>query len=124
MAVQTKDVPTKAAAAIDVDSLLDRPLAELSAMEFIQALNHPKYASPSLGLIADKKKYELWVEEGVLGRYRLGDILQKLRGEKKKVELEVGPWFRNEPPFGRAQFEYGQLVEEIATRLEQRFNGR
>jgi hypothetical protein len=120
MAVHTK----APAAAIDMDSVLDRPLAELSALEFIQALNHPRFASPSLGIIADKKKYELWVEEGTLGRYRLGDILQKLRGEKKKVELEIQPGVRTEPPFNRAQFEYGQLVEEIATRLEQRFNGR
>jgi hypothetical protein len=38
-------------------------------------------------IISDKKKYELWVEED-LGGIKVGDFLQKIRAEKKKLELE------------------------------------
>lgn len=111
-------------AAIDLDAVLDRPLGDLSAADFIQVLNHPKLSHAGLGIIADKKKYELWVEEGSIVRISVGELLKKLRGEKKKVEYELPPWFRFEPPYSRPQVEYGQLVEEIAARVEERLGQR
>jgi len=76
-------------AAIDLDEVGEKRLGDLTAAEFIQILNH-KDLAPLRGVIADKKKYELWIEEN-LPRITLGDLLERVRGEKKKLELEVPP---------------------------------
>jgi hypothetical protein len=110
------------AAAIDVDQILDRPLADISAADFIRALNHPRISHTLRPIIADKKKYELWVDEGGIGRIPLKELLEKLRGEKKKAELEVPD------PFGPvvlpadvlARGGYARLVEDVADAVEQR----
>lgn len=77
----------KKKAAIPED-LLDKPLADISAAELVKALSISR--EPHLGhILADKKKYELWVEENPVERIPLRELLDKLRGEKKKVELEL-----------------------------------
>jgi hypothetical protein len=109
-------------AAIDVDALMDRPLTELNAGEFLQALSDPTIARDAV-LIADKKKVELWVEENVIFRIPLREILEKLRIEKKKAELEIPePWrWRINPEF---QADYGRLVEDVAAVVERRISSR
>ena len=64
----------------------------------------------------DKKKFELWVEENPLPRITLGELLEKLRGEKKKVELEFGPDFGEliNPPL------LDRLADAVAERLRNR----
>jgi|SRR4030095_11823904 hypothetical protein len=43
----------------------------------------------SLGEIsADKKKYELWADEGGLPKIPIGVPIERMRREKKKLELE------------------------------------
>lgn len=115
-------MPREYKAAIDLDETLERPLADLSAVEFIQVLNHPKVGRAGFW-IADKKKYELWVEEGVvLPKVTVAELLKKFRTEKKKVELELSPLVsggRGLPTdaLRRSEVEYAQLVEDVAWRV-------
>lgn len=107
-------------AAIDMDALMERPLGEISAADFLQVLTHAS-VRPSATLIADKKKYELWVEETVITKISLKEVLEKVRAEKKKVELEIPDWWRwrvNPPEVFQPDF--GRLVEEVAAAVEQR----
>jgi hypothetical protein len=109
-------------AAIDRDALMDRPMADLSAAELLRALSSPTVATEAV-MIADKKKYELWVEESTVLKLSLADIIEKIRGEKKKVELELDPiwrWKVNPP----VHADYGRLVEDVAALVEQRIGGR
>lgn len=78
-------------AAIDPD-ILDRPLGELSAADFVGALTGAGLAGHELTVLADKKKYELWVDETPIVKIPLKDLLDRVRGEKKKLELEKRPW--------------------------------
>jgi hypothetical protein len=88
-------MPAKTAA-IEADKLDDTPLQKLSAAEFVEALQ----AREAFGLThfwPEKKKYELELEPGVLGKLRFRDfvdILDRIRGEKKKVEYEIPDWWR------------------------------
>ena len=76
-------------AGIPADELLARPLAELSAVEFLEVLRRDDIAdAASIRLLPDKKKYELWVDEEPILRRPLGEILDIIRSEKKKLELE------------------------------------
>lgn len=118
-------------AAIDPDALMDRPLGEISAAEFLQVLSHPSVRHPALAILPDKKKYELWVEEGPIVKIPVGEFIERLKGEKKKLELEVPPWFEkiNPPLFDKgtfrgAELEYAQLVEEVANVVEERLRAR
>jgi hypothetical protein len=80
-------MPDRRTAAISKD-VLDRPLGELNAAEFLQALGTLRVPPESLAILADKKKYELWIDEGTLPKLPVGELVEKLRGEKKKLELE------------------------------------
>lgn len=106
-------------AAIDYERIMNSPLGELKATEFLAAVAHARLGREDLTVIADKKKYELWVEEGQVDRIPLGVLLEKLRGEKKKVELE--PIFdfgdRINPGI------YERLVADVAARVEAKLGG-
>jgi hypothetical protein len=73
-------------AAISPDELGSTPLRQLDGEQFVQLLNHRDVSSYAT-IVSDKKKYELWVEEN-LGGITVADFLDKIRGEKKKIELE------------------------------------
>ena len=78
-------------AAVPADAkLLERPLSKLTAEEFLGVLGRSTLDRRVVALLPDKKKYELWVEEGGgMGGMSLGDLIGKLKVEKKKVELEI-----------------------------------
>ena len=101
--------PKEAAIRPDKD-LLNKQVQDLSAVQLIDALNVSR--SPSAGVIlADKKKYELWIEENpIIPRLTVAELLEKLEVEKKKVELELPPGIRDvvNPP------DFEQLVERVA----------
>jgi len=82
--------PDPPVSAIPVDEkTLGKPLAELSAVQFLDILSRGDATDrAALAILPDKKKYELWVEEVSIDRFKVGELLQKLRGEKKKLELE------------------------------------
>jgi hypothetical protein len=85
-------MPSKRAA-IDPDEILSRSLAEISAADFVQLLvrDDVNVDSSALALLPDKKKYELWVDEEVVLKTPLSDLLVTLKTEKKKLELEKFP---------------------------------
>jgi hypothetical protein len=120
-------VPDKRSA-IPPDELLERPIEELSAAEFIYALNHPDLDQTAVRLLPDKKKYELWVEETDVTKLTPRDLIDRLRNEKKKYELEPPVILKppppeydlsrlnplNDPPFLEA------LAARVAEKLKQR----
>jgi uncharacterized coiled-coil protein SlyX len=75
-------------ASIGPDDILERPLDELSATDLLRLLGSDRVAGVR-NQLADKKKYELWVDETSIGRLPVGSILDRLRTEKKKLELEI-----------------------------------
>jgi hypothetical protein len=75
-------------ASIAPDDLLERPLDELSAIDLLRLLGSGSVAGVR-NQLADKKKYELWVDETSIGRLPVGSILDRVRTEKKKLELEI-----------------------------------
>jgi hypothetical protein len=111
-------------AAIDLDEVGNRALGDLSAVEFMQVLSHPKLTVSHRLVLADKKKYELWVEEGPILKLPIKDIIEKIRGEKKKVEYEIPPWMKFIPEDGIRELEYGNLLEDIAGQLAATRGGR
>ena len=111
-------------AAIDIDEIGDRPLGDLSAVQFLQVLSHPSLTMSHRIVLADKKKYELWVEEGPIVKLPIKEIIAKVRGEKKKVEYEIPPWLKLIPENGFREMEYGTMLEEIAGRVGAHAGGR
>jgi hypothetical protein len=109
---------TERYAAIDLDEIANRSLGELSAVEFLQVLGHPKLTTTQRLILADKKKYELWIEEGSILKVPIGEIIAKLRGEKKKLELEIPPWMKVIPEDGIRDIDWAGLVEDVGSRME------
>lgn len=87
--------------AIAFEKIQDRALGDLTAAELIEGLGEAKMMETMIAL-PEKKKYELEVEPGVLGKLTVGklvDILERFKGEKKKVEIEVPQdWIPREIP--------------------------
>lgn len=105
-------------AAIDLDSIGEKTLADISAADFLGALNAGNNALAQITLWPEKKKIELLVEPENLGRLVVKDILTVIRLEKKKYELEKMPGFENwrDP---REQV-YDDLLNRLARDLEVR----
>jgi len=79
-------------AAIDLDAIGEKKLSEISAADFLTALNAGGVSFQAHHRIwPEKKKVELWVEPENLGGVRVGDLVNVIRAEKKKVELEKNP---------------------------------
>lgn len=104
--------------AIEFEKTLEKPLGEVTAAEFVAVLNNPKLGG-KLHPITDKKKYELWVEEGTIEKIPLGELIEKLKGEKKKAELEFVEYGKRVFREQLTADTYGQLVGDIAARVEQ-----
>jgi hypothetical protein len=104
-------------ASIDIDEVLERPLTEISAADFLHALGTPQIGDLR-PYIADKKKFELWIDEDPIIRLPLREILERIRLEKKKVELEL-PWNKEwliDPP--------PELIDRVAVRVAERMANR
>jgi hypothetical protein len=68
--------------------ILGKRLSEISAADFLEALNGGgRSAAGGLKIWGDKKKYEYWVEPEGGG----GGVLDWWRGRKKWLELEKPP---------------------------------
>ena len=78
---------TEHRAAMDKD-LLKRPFGEISAAQFLEVLNDARVAGDVIALLPDKKKYELWVDESGFPKIPIGVLIERMRREKKKLELE------------------------------------
>jgi len=82
------------------------------------------FSSPQLQhlqpILADKKKYELWAEE-LLPDLNFEDLVDRLKGEKKKVELEKLRVERLEDP--REGLIRPEIIEQIAEAVASRLKG-
>ncbi len=115
-------------AAIDPD-LLDRPLGQIDAAAFVGALREARLEPAEMAVLADKKKYELWTDETPVAKISIGELIERIRGEKKKLELEKRRW---EMSKREVELEIGPttvlgdpavrdaLVDEIATEVVRR----
>ncbi len=74
---------------IERDDVQDAELRQISADQLLAALNADGLGTQALRLFPDKKKLELVVEPENLGAVKVKDLIQVLRHEKKKTELEV-----------------------------------
>ena len=111
-------------APIDIDDLATKELREISAADFLAALEAGGLSARDLIVWPEKKKVELWVEPENFGRVRVGPIIDIIRGEKKKVELEPGPWFRVAgDPSPQPSFP-GAALERLARTIEARLRAR
>ena len=101
-------------AAIDTDALMKKSLNDISAADFIRILGQRELAGISV-ILADKKKLELWVDENPIFEIPIEAVLEKIKGEKKKLELELPDIYGqiSNPPI-RQQLEYARLVQEIS----------
>jgi hypothetical protein len=106
-------------AAIDIDKLGDKKLSEISAADFMAALDAGGVKLDHLTLWPEKKKVELWAEPENYVKIRVIDIIRVIRTEKKKVELEKFPGFEmwRDP---REQV-YDELLNRLARDLETKF---
>ena len=105
-------------AAIDLDTLGDKSLGEISAADFLNALDAGGLTVQNLTVWPEKKKIELLVEPENLTKFRLKDILVVIRTEKKKLELEKFPGFENwrDP----RDFMYDDLLNRLTRDIESR----
>lgn len=100
--------------AVDGD-MLDRPLGEISAAQFLDVLQHVRLSPDVMALLPDKKKYELWVDEGGVAKIPIGVLLDKMRREKKKIELEKRLLVENIPKrFVEREIDPGDFIDPAA----------
>lgn len=108
-------------AAID-EEFADRALGDMSAADFLTVLNRQGLIS-HLVVWPEKKKVELYLEPENLGKVNLGRLIDIIRGEKKKRELEWDPFIRVRDPFlGEPNPQpsisaIGELARTLDTRL-------
>jgi hypothetical protein len=106
----------KKKAAIDMDAIEKKRLDEISAADFLSALNAGGIALDHLTVWPEKKKVELWREPESYGEINVADIIARIRAEKKKIELEKFPGFETwrDPrnPF------YEELLERLTRDIE------
>jgi hypothetical protein len=104
-------------AAIDVDALMKKSLNDISAADFIRLLGKRELAGISV-ILADKKKLELWVDEGPIFETPIEAVLDKIKGEKKKLELELPYDSPILDPGPLRQINYSRLVQDVAAIVE------
>ncbi len=78
------------------DEMMNESLEKISAADLLDLMQERAEVAQAINMLPEKKKVELEVEP-VVPKLKLGDLVEKLRGEKKKVEYELGPGFAFEP---------------------------
>jgi hypothetical protein len=111
-------------AAIDVEQIADKPLGEISAAEFLSALQAGGI-TPTLGLHVwpEKKKVELWPDGENVSQVKVRDLIRVIVVEKKKRELEKMATFEQViDPLGMQTFPSLQasMISAIAQEVEAR----
>jgi hypothetical protein len=122
-------------AAIDLEKIAEKELDQISASEFLSALNAGGLSVRDLTVWPEKKKVELWVEPENFNRIRVRDVIITIRNEKKKVELEKQPGTERWPEkrLGREgwpeswherELTFEDLVDRVARNVEARLRSR
>jgi hypothetical protein len=118
--VQEKKKP-----AFDPDAILSKSLDQVSASDLLQALQHGGMGIGHLTVWPEKKKYELWVEPENLGKVDVGRLLDIIRGEKKKVEIEKHPGLEGwRDPWGAVVNPPDLRLDQLADRVAQLVEAR
>ena len=83
------------------DAGADRDISQISARDFLTILDAEGLGAASLTLLPEKKKLELYQEPEWNRAIKVRDLVRSLKGEKKKVELELpfDPNIRVNPPY-------------------------
>lgn len=106
-------MPDEKRPAIDKD-VMNRPLGELNAVEFLSVLQQARLSPEVMAVLPDKKKYELWIDEGGLPRITVDRFLEKIRREKKKLELEKRLIVEHlGKRLGEFEIDRGQLINPV-----------
>jgi hypothetical protein len=79
----------KAAIGGDEPRGLDKDITQISAKEFLTALDAQGLGASSLQLLPEKKKLELHLEPEWTRDVKVKDLVRVLASEKKKVEMEL-----------------------------------
>jgi hypothetical protein len=103
-------------AAIDIDQVRSKTIQEVSAADFLAALEEADVSVQQLVGLPEKKKVELWVEPEDPPSLTTGDLIDWIRAEKKKVELEVPPDFEDWQKVRETR--YNELVTRVAKDVE------
>ncbi|MGB5051741.1 MAG: hypothetical protein WBO46_22535 [Caldilineaceae bacterium] len=103
-------------AAIDLDAIGQKTLTEISAADFLAALEQSDVSIRRLVGLPEKKKVEFWSEPETVPDNTVGDLLSYIRNEKKKLELESEPDFENWQKIREVR--YSELVARIAADVE------
>jgi hypothetical protein len=107
----------KLKSAIPPDEVLSRSLSEISAADFIQLLGRDDLVDKdALAILPDKKKFELWIDEGTVFSRPIGDLVKQIKSEKKKVELEKFKYEHFKLSIENVVDPAGQLVDPAADR--------
>lgn len=80
-------------AAIDADKLAERGIGEITARDFLNILDREGLGAGSLKHLPEMKKVALYAEPEWVPEIKVQDLIRGLKIEKKKVELEIPPWF-------------------------------
>jgi hypothetical protein len=105
-------------AAIDLDKLGEKKLADVSAADFLTALDAGGIELRHFTVWPEKKKVELWQEPENYGRISVKDIVIRIQVEKKKVELEKFPG--GETWRDPRELTYDNLLDRLTRDIEAR----
>jgi hypothetical protein len=121
-------------ASINFDEVAEKQLDQISASELLAALDAGGVSARNLAVWPEKKKVELWTEPENFSKMRVIDIINIIRNEKKKVELEKPPgeFIWSKPPGPEGQIDprisreliIDELVDRIARNVEARLRSR
>ena len=125
-------MPNEKKAAIKFEDIAEKKLSDISAADFIAALNAGG-ATQAVGLHVwpEKKKLELFTEPENVTGITVKDFLGIMAGEKKKRELEK-PWaaevfqlkmVAEPPPDPRVILRDPEFIKEIATEVARQIKG-
>jgi hypothetical protein len=109
-------------AAIDADGRERPTTREISAAEFLIALEQSGVGLQQLVGLPEKKKLELWVEPENVDLPSVDDLIDWIRQEKKKVELELPPNLGYWQKIREAR--YNELVDRVARDVEAKLRDR
>jgi hypothetical protein len=90
-------------AAIDADELAERGIGEITARDFLNVLDREGLGARSLKLLPEMKKVALYAEPEWVPEIKVQDLVRALKVEKKKLELEIPPWFDRGDVWGPAK---------------------
>jgi hypothetical protein len=121
-------MPAERKASIDPNALEGKTLDQITAADFLSALETTGLSAvQALRVWPEKKKVELWNEPEHYNKVSVGDILTVIRAEKKKYEFEKSPWMERFKQLGedvvdprdylRDPVVIDQIAHEVARQL-------